>query len=88
MYRKIMRRTRLRNKFIDSKTDADRIAYNKQRNYYVSVLQKQKNGDVTENKTFWRKVKSLFSEKVNLQIKVLLVEKESDLRDLRESDFR
>ena len=83
-----MRRTRLRNKFIDSKTDADRIAYNKQRNYYVSVLQKQKNGDVTENKTFWRKVKSLFSDKVNLQIKVLLVEKESDLRDLRESDFR
>ena len=83
-----MRRTRLRNKFIDSKTDADRIAYNKQRNYYVSVLQKQKNGDVTENKTFWRKVKSLFSEKVNLQIKTLVVEKESDLRDLRENDLR
>ena len=37
-----MRRTRLRNKFVDSKTDADRIAYNKQRNYCVSLIQKEK----------------------------------------------
>ena len=37
--------------------------------------------DVTDNKTFWRKVKPLFSEKVNLQIKILLVEKENDLND-------
>ena len=96
MYREIMRRTRLRNKFIDSKTDADRIAYNKQRNYCVSLIRKEKKAyysnlnirDVTDNKTFWRKVKSLFSEKVNLQIKILLVEKASDLRDLRESDLR
>ena len=33
-----MRRTGLRNKFIDSKTDADRIAYNKQRKYCVSLF--------------------------------------------------
>ena len=63
-----MRRTRLRNKFIDSKTDADRIAHNKQRNYCVSLIQKEKKAyysnlnirDVTDNKTFWRKVKPLF----------------------------
>ena len=32
IHKEVMRRTRLRNKFIDSKTDADKIAYNKQRN--------------------------------------------------------
>ena len=39
-----MRRTRLRNKFIDSKNDAGRIAYNIQRNYCVSLIQKEKIG--------------------------------------------
>ena len=89
IHKEVMRRTRLRNKFIDSKTDADRIAYNKQRNYCVSLIRKEKKAyysnldirDVTDNKTFWRKVKSLFSEKVNLQTKILLVEKGNDLND-------
>ena len=38
----VMRRTCLRNKFIDFKTDAHRIAYNKQRNYCVSLIRKEK----------------------------------------------
>ena len=37
-----MKRTYLRNKFIDPKTNADRMAYNKQRNYCVSLTQKKK----------------------------------------------
>ena len=82
-----MRRTRLRNKFIDSKTDSNRITYNKQCNYCISLIRKEKKAyysnlnirDVTDNKTFWRKVKPFFSEKVNLQTKILLVEKEDDL---------
>ena len=37
-----MSRIRLRNKFIDSKTDANRIAYKKQRNYCVSLIRKEK----------------------------------------------
>ena len=83
-----MRRTRSKNKFIDSKTDADRIAYNKQRNYCLSLIRKRKAyyshlniRDVTDNKTFWRSVKPLFSQKVNLQTKILLVEKGNDLSD-------
>ena len=36
---------------------------------------------LTGNKTFWRNVKPLFSEKVNLQTKILLVEKGNDLSD-------
>ena len=83
IHNEVMRRTRLRNKFIDSKADADRIAYNKQRNYCVSLIRKEKKAyysnlnirDVTDNKTFWRKVKPLFSEQVNLQTKILLVAK-------------
>ena len=77
-----MRRS-LRNTIIDFKADADRIAYNKQRNYCVSLIRKEKKAyysnlnirDVTDNKSFWRKVKPPFSEKVNLQTKILLVEK-------------
>ena len=89
IYKEVMRKTRLRNKFIDSKTDVDRIAYNKQRNYCVSLIRKEKKTyhsnlnirDVTDNKIFWRKVKPYFSEKVNLQIKILLVEKGNDVSD-------
>ena len=61
---------------MDSKTDADRIAYNKQRNYCLNLIQKDKTYfsnlkicDVMDNKTFWRKPKPLFSEKVKLQNK-------------------
>ena len=37
--------------------------------------------NVTDNKTFWRKVKPLFSESVNLQTKITLVEKEKTLSE-------
>ena len=40
IHKDVMGRTRLRKKFIDSKTDGDRIAYNKQRNYCVSLIRK------------------------------------------------
>ena len=77
-----MKRTYLRNKFIDPKTDAERIAYDKQRNYCVSLTQKEKKidysnlkiRDVTDVKTF-------FSEKVNLETNILLVEKGNDLSE-------
>ena len=37
-----MRKARLRNKFINSKTDADRRNYSKQCNYCVSHIRKEK----------------------------------------------
>ena len=37
-----MRRDRLRIKRFDSKTDTDRITYNKQRDYCVSLIRKEK----------------------------------------------
>ena len=42
IHKEVMRRTRLKNKFIDSKTGADGIANNKQRNYCVSLYEKKK----------------------------------------------
>ena len=58
-----MRRTCLRNEFIDSKTDANRTTLllcksdKKRKKGYYSNL---KIRDVADNKTFWGKVKSFF----------------------------
>ena len=70
--KKIMKRSRLRNKFLNTKSDIDRKAYNKQRNYVVSLLRNEKknfysNLDtkiVIDNKTFWKTVKPFLFEKV------------------------
>ena len=40
--KKIMKRSCLRNKFLNTKSDFDRKAYNKQRNYVVSLFKKIK----------------------------------------------
>ena len=40
--KEIMKRSHLRNKFLNTKSDLDRKAYNKQRNYLVSLLRKGK----------------------------------------------
>ena len=63
--KEIMKRSRLRNKFLKSKSNADKKNYVKQRNYCVSLLRRTKkeyygNLDpkkVADNRTFWRTVK-------------------------------
>ena len=78
------KRRRLRKIFVKSKTDTNRIAYIKQRNYCVSLLRKTKNDhygnliekDVADNKKFWRTVKPLLSDKVKSSEKITLVEGE------------
>ena len=40
--KEIMKRSRLRNKFLNAKSDTDRKLCNKQHNYVVSVLKKEK----------------------------------------------
>ena len=80
--KEIMKRSRLRNKFLNIKSDTDRKAYNKQRNYVVSLLRNEKNNFysnldtkfVTDNRTFWKAVKSLLSEKVTKHSKINLLE--------------
>ena len=78
----IMKRSRLRNKFLNTKSDTDRKAYNKQRNCVVSLLRNEKNNIysnldtkvVIDNRTFWKTVKLFLSEKVTKHSKINLVE--------------
>ena len=80
--KEIMKRSLLRNKFLNTKNDIDRKACNKQRNYVVSLLRNEKknfysNLDtniVIDNRTFWKTVKPFLSEKVTKHSKINLVE--------------
>ena len=68
----IMQRIRFRNKFLKNPTDLNKVLYNKQRNYCVSLLRKEKKEyfaklnekEITENRKFWRTVKPFLSDKV------------------------
>ena len=68
----IMTRTKLRNIFLQNRSEENRIRYTKQRNLCVSLLRKTKkryyeNLDekfVVDNKLFWKTVKPLLSDNV------------------------
>ena len=76
-----MKRLRLRNKFLNTKSHIDRRVYNKQRSYVVSFLRKEKkdfygnldNSKVTDNRVFGKIVKSKIYDKVKLRTKIPLV---------------
>ena len=80
--KEIMKRSRLRKTFLNTKSDIDRKVYNKQRNYVVSLLRKEKkdfygNLDIskmTDNRVFWKIVKPKISDKVKIRSKITLVE--------------
>ena len=78
--KEIMKRSRLRKKFLNTKSDIDRKAYNKQGNYVVSLLRNKNfyssldTKVATDNRTFWKTVKPLLSEKVTKHSKINLVE--------------
>ena len=66
----IMVRSRLLNKFLKSKTEDSKMAYNKQRNWCVSLLRNTKkffyenlNPNLISDKLFWKQVKPFFSDK-------------------------
>ena len=82
MNKEIMKRSRLRNKFLSTKSDIDRKAYNKQRNLCVSLIRQEKKNfnnistrDIIDNKTFWKTVKPLFTDKIQTKSKITLIEK-------------
>ena len=76
-----MKRSRLRNKFLNSKSDADRKACNAQRNICVSLIRQAKKQyftnlnthDVTDNKTFCKTVNHLLTGKVKTKSKATLI---------------
>ena len=67
----IMVRSKIRNKYLKSKSEIDKQRYNKQRNYYVKLLRLKKQkyyvsldiSKITDNKTFWKTISPLFSNK-------------------------
>ena len=84
-----MKRSRLRNKFLNTKSDIDRKVYNKQRNYVVSLLRKEKKdfygnldiSKVTDNRVFWKIVKPEISDKVKIFSKITLLEDDKILSE-------
>ena len=74
----IMDRSRLRNKFLKTRSNEDKKAYNTQKNSCLTLVRKTKKDyynnldheNVTNNKTFWKSIKSFFSEKGYLIIKL------------------
>ena len=66
-----MTRSPLRNKFLKTKTDENRKAYNNQRNSIFNNLDTKK---VVDNKRFWQTVKPFFSNKNRIKNKIALIE--------------
>ena len=78
----IIKRSRLRNKFLNTKGDTDREAYNKQRNLSVSLIRREKKNffrninksDTADNKTFSKTMKRFLQIKKR-KSKITLIEK-------------
>ena len=78
----IMVRSKLRNKFLKTRSVSDRKAYNRQRNACVKLLRDSKKEyfsnlntkNVTDNRKFWKSVKTCFSDKSNSFENITLVE--------------
>ena len=77
-----MHRTRLRNKYHNHRTDANLKAFKKQRNKCVKLVRKAKFdyyqninlGNLTDNRKFWKTVKPIFSDKVQVKSSLTLIE--------------
>ena len=75
--------SRLRNKFLNTKSDIDRKAYNKQRNLCVSLIRLEKKNffnniitrGIIDNKAFWKTVKPFFTDEIQTKSKITLNEK-------------
>ena len=78
----IMTRSRLKNKFIKYPTHQNKETYKKHRNFCVNLLRREKKkyyanldlNKITDNKTFWKHMKPLFSEKNNSTKHITLIE--------------
>ena len=78
----MMHRKRLHNKYIKSRTDENHKTYKKQRNFCVKLLRRTKSdyyrnldlGDLTDNRKFWKTVKSVFSNEIQTTSSVTLIE--------------
>ena len=84
--KEIMLRSRLRNKFLKTKTEESKQLYNKQRNLCVTLLRKAKrsyfseldNRVLKDNRKFWKTVNPLFSEKAYQKESITIISKDTE----------
>ena len=87
-----MTRARLRNKYFKNPTPENKLSYTKQKNFCTNLLKREKKkyyGDLDtkifeSNKTFWQRVKPLFSEKTMLKESIRLNENGKMINDKKE----
>ena len=87
LHKTIMKRSRLRNKFLRDRTETSRKEYKMQRNFCFNLLKKAKkdhfpNLDVSsilDNRKFWQNVKHLFSSRVKAKTTITLVENDGTI---------
>ena len=87
--KEIMKRSELRNKFNRNRNHENWCNFKFQRNYCVNVLRKTKKQyyeslslkNVMDNKTFWKTVKSYFSNKGSNSRRITVLENDSILTD-------
>ena len=78
----VMKRSRLRNKYLKNNSKENRDWYTNQKHFYVSLLRTTKNAyyenwyerKTSDNKVFWKKIKPSLSKKLNAREKVSLSE--------------
>ena len=78
----IMKRSKLRNDFLEDRNDASQSAYRKKRNLCVTLLRKAKKQYflnlepklITDSKKVWKSVKPLFSDKITVKEMIKLTE--------------
>ena len=97
LQKSFMTRSRLRNRFLENRTNVNKTLYKKQRSTYcVNLLRKEKCRyyenlnikEVTDNKKFWSTIKPLFSNKCASKNKITLIENDqllSDNKDVAET---
>ena len=82
LHKGIMKRLRLRNKFLKNKDEINRNNYKVQRNYWKKLLKNTKkqylsnpnNSKMTDNRTFWKAVVPLFTNKPSTGKKIIFKE--------------
>ena len=84
-----MTRSRLRNKYLRTPSEENKINFKKQRNFCVNLLKREKKAYysslntklVLDNKKFWKTVSPLFSEKHKISEKITLIEGDTIISD-------
>ena len=90
-----MKRSKLRNKFLKTRNNINKFNYNKQRNFSLPLIRKEKTKqfanlnikEVTDSKNFWKTIKPCFSGKSENSEKIVLIENDEILLKMAKLHF-